>query len=241
MLIAGCDDQMIADLITARRQRPHTDKPKWQDEKKGILRADYYRKTIAKAKTWTVKAQAQQRLAGRFGGGDSGSWVVDATPTGGAAASPPDDLKAGRERKETLDDISVIFGLRVVQIIKILSDPPSYTYTVTTEKGSFLVGRAHELITQTKLRDLIAEHSGYYLRPMKAGDWASIAQGMLHIVEERESGVEATEQGGLHVWVENYLVAREQRRMDTLKAFGTLMPFVHSNGKIYIGLDAFKK
>ena len=105
MLIAGCDDQMIADLITARRQRPHTDKPKWQDEKKGILRADYYRKTIAKAKTWTVKAQAQQRLAGRFGGGDSGSWVVDATPTGGAAASPPDDLKAGRERKETLDDI----------------------------------------------------------------------------------------------------------------------------------------
>ena len=151
----------------------------------------------------------------------------------------PERLPIGPFYPLKLGDISVIFGLRVLQIIKILSDPPSYT--VTTEKGSFLVGRAHELITQTKLRDLIAEHSGYYLRPMKAGDWASIAQGLLHIVEERESGVEATELGGLATWLENYLVARELRRMDTLMAIGTLMPFVHSNGKIYIGLDAFRK
>lgn len=214
-------EQEIADLIIASR-RFHKDDLK--------LRMDYYKRTIGIALSTAEKYKADNELE----------------------ELAKDDIigeTLNNDRKEAiLQTISSLFEIRIIQIIKYLSEPP--TYKIVTEKGDVNIGDVDNLIVQRKLRSHLASTTGKYLPRIKAGKWDTIAQNLLNACEEVELSEEATESGQTKVWLRSYVVDNMIYNIDEEEdteyenmiedLLLSKMPF-DSDGKRYIFLETFKK
>mgnify|MGYP001177951573 CR=1 FL=1 len=175
--MAGWTEQEIANLLIAHR-RKHGEDLK--------LRQDYYKRTISIAMRNAEKYRAEEEIVQM------------------AALEPPEQKQISPERKEAiLQNLSHIFNVRIVQIIKYLSSPP--TYRLVTDSSSILLGEVDNLIVQSKLRNNLAAATGKYLPRFSADKWDCIAQQLLNACIEQDVGEEATEKGQIQSWLDQYL------------------------------------
>ena len=175
--MAGWSDQEIANLLIAHRAKHGEDLK---------LRQDYYKRTISIAKRNAEKYRAEDEIMQM------------------AALEPEEQIDITAERREAiLQNLSAMFNVKITNILKYLSDPP--TYKLITPTGSISLGDVDNLIVQSKLRNKLAALTGKYLPHYGSEKWSGIAQQLLNACIEQEVGDEATEVGLTEQWISQYL------------------------------------
>jgi len=208
---AGWTDQEIANLLIAHRAKHGEDLK---------LRPDYYKRTIAIAKKNAEKYKAEEEIMQM------------------AALEPDEPVEITPERREAiLQNLSAMFNVKITNIYKYLSDPP--TYKLLTPAGSIFLGDVDNLIVQSKLRNKLAALTGKYLPHYDTKKWSSIAQQLLNACIEQEVGEEATEEGLTEQWLSQYL-SEKTIFDDPCQALANLDPF-KADGATYIFGQNFKQ
>jgi len=209
--MAGWTDQEIASLLIAHR-RKHGEDLK--------LRQDYYKRTIAIAKKNTEKYKAEEEIMQM------------------SALEPDEVVDITPERREAiLQNLSAMFNVRITNIYKYTTDPP--TYKLITPMGSITLGDVDNLIVQSRFRSKLAASTGKYLPHYDTKKWSSIAQQLLNACIEQDAGEESTEKGQTEQWLSQYL--NEKTIFDNPdQALSTLSPF-KAEGSIYIFGQSFKQ
>lgn len=209
--MAGWTDQEIANLLIAHRAKHGEDLK---------LRQDYYKRTIAIAKKNAEKSKAEEEILQM------------------SALEPDEQVEITPERREAiLQNLSAIFNVRITNIYRYLSDPP--TYKLVTPTGSISLGDVDNLIVQSKLRNKLAALTGKYLPHFETKKWSSIAQQLLNACIDQEVGEEATEQGQTEQWLSQYL-SEKTVFDDPSQALVNFDPF-KADGTVYIFGQSFKQ
>jgi hypothetical protein len=68
-----------------------------------------------------------------------------------------------------------------------------------------MLGSVSGLVKQESLRLQVAALTGFYIPKFKPNIWDTIAQSLLHAVEEQSAGEEATDEGSIRAWLRIYL------------------------------------
>lgn len=174
--MAGWSDQEICNLLIAHRAKHGEDLK---------LRQDYYQRTIGIAAKNSERYKAEEELL----------QLSD-------AEYETTELDAGK-KDLLLQQVSLLFKIKIIQITKYLTDPPSYR--IVTAVGSISLGDVDNLIGQGKLRNKLAAATGKFLPRFKPAMWDSIAQHILNCCTDQEIGEEATERGQIQTWLQQYM------------------------------------
>lgn len=172
---AGVSDQKIADMIVSHR-RIHGEDLK--------LRADYYLRTIAKGRSESAASQARQKLGE----------TVDNLETGKIQRT--DDVK-----KTIRDHLSNVFGFKVTEIVKYVSDTPSYV--IKTERGNITLPDVGCLTSQKKFTDCVAAATEKVLT-ISRKEFPGVSQAILNAVEYRELGADGFVESRVTSWLQHY-------------------------------------
>jgi len=213
-ILYGWRDQEIVDLLIAFRRKHNMDLK---------LREDYYVRTLTAAKRAIEKIKAQESIDVHTTGQETG-------------AQPPKD----ENQKESIkQNLSALFGVQLIRIMKFKSDPP--VYKLVTGAGEISLGEVDGLILQGALRSNIAAATGRYLPRFKAEKWDNIAQALLDICDEVEVGEDATEAGEMRAWLRQYLEDKTVYRDDKIEdAIIRQLP-IERDGRVYVfGADLRK-
>lgn len=209
--MAGWTDQEITNLLIAHRAKHGEDLK---------LRQDYYKRTIAIAKKNAERYKAEEEIMQM------------------AALEPDEPVEITPEQREAiLQNLSAMFNVRVTNIYKYISDPP--TYKLITPMGSITLGDVDNLIVQSRFRSKLAASTGKYLPHYDSRKWASIAQLLLNACIEQEVGEEATETGQTEQWLSQYL-SEKTIFIDPGQALANCDPF-KADGATYIFGQSFKQ
>lgn len=211
----GWSDQEVANLIVAFR-RKHGEDLK--------LRRDYYDMTMQRAKHVTQQAEAAESIAEQV-----------------ESRSPDDATPIDENQKElTMQALSKLFGVRIVQIVRYVADPP--IYKLKTLQGSITLGEVDNLIVQTALRSKLAAATGRYLPRYKNDRWDRYAQALLDCCIDVEIGEEATESGEMQAWIDEYLDSKPPYQHDEHEeAVATRFPFYTKTGEVAIFGSDFRR
>lgn len=125
----------------------------------------------------------------------------------------------------------------VTGVTKHLSDPPTFTFH--TELGSIHCGDVGGLISQTRFRNLLAATCGIVVPRMKAPQWDIVAQMLLEITVEEDTGSLSIESEAmkeqLRIFLdENKIAENSYEGLRSRKAFWT-------NGRVGIVGSHFRK
>jgi hypothetical protein len=203
---AAWTDQEICDLLVAHRLYHNAE----------IKRAEYFSRTIEKART-----TGQQKALQDF--------TTDLPATGdGEIAETPESRRA-----QLFASVSQTFGLQITRILKYMTDPPSYR--IETERGAIALKHVDELINETRLRSNIAAAAGVFI-PVLKKTWPSVAQSLLDLCEEQDTGEEATSRGIVASWLHVYFQERKPTD-DRDVAITTQQPFFHEQQLYFFGMD----
>lgn len=203
-------DQDIADLLVMHQRRY----PLMSDGSvrgiKGVRdRPKYFTNTIAKARLAATPDARVQRLKDRSqtnghqpppapspesASGSAPAAAGDTTSSNAPSEAPPFNV---------LDDLSAIFRVKILRVLKQLSDPP--LYTIETERGNVAIGEVQNLIEQRALRNRLA-NIGVYLTKRKEDEWEPIATALLESVTAVETTADATYHGAARAWIRDYLM-----------------------------------
>lgn len=193
--------EIVAALIAHRRQHGYDLK----------LRADYYARTIYKARQGQLRDEAQDVLA-----------AVD-----------------GEEipKEQILAALSTIYGIKFQRVVRFDSEPAAYR--IETEKGS-ITGDVDMIVNQTAFRRSMAEATGIIVREVKKPLWEDRAQRLLHSAEPEAVGLEAKSGGEARALVEKYLQGSPRvSGSDKEGAIKNGHPFLDGDGHICIVGAAF--
>ena len=179
----GLSEQQIVDLMIHHR-RIHGQRPR--------TRLDYFQRTIAKAfkraegvgSVKTHETPVHHQL-GSPGAGDAG----------GAQPAP------STARALLCEQISCAIGVRVLRIVKVAGQEPTYRVDLETTKIGF--ANADQLIVYQKFRMKIASAAEHMVPKIKA--WDKVAQMMLNALTVEDGGDEADLVGSARIYVEGYL------------------------------------
>ena len=180
---AGLSEQQIVDLMIHHR-RIHSQRPR--------TRLEYFQRTIAKA---------FKRAEG------VGSVKTHETPVHGQLGSPgPRDADGAKPDTATTrallcEQISAAIGVRVLRIVKVAGQEPTYRVDLETTKIGF--ANVDQLIVQQKFRMKIASAADHIVPKIKA--WDQVAQMMLNALTVEDGGDEADLVGSARIYVEGYL------------------------------------
>ena len=210
----GWTPQEITNLLIAFR-RKHGEDLK--------LRQDYYQRTLAAARRSMEQHQAQERI----------EMHVDSQLPEETGTIDPNTKEA------ILQSLSALFGVRLLQIIKFVADPP--IYKLKTNRGDITLGEVDNLIGQSKLRTKIAAATGKYLPKFKEAKWDKIAQALLDCCMEVEIGDEATESGEIRDWLSQYLDAKPPLDSESLDEALLHQQPVRYKGRVAIFGTDFRK
>jgi hypothetical protein len=175
---AGWTDQEIANLMIYARVE------NGEDILKTVMRPDYVRGTIKLARAGVeheiaVTEIGEMCLQARNGDGDR------------------IDKSAWREK------VQAALCVKVLRVVKIKGEEASYW--LETDKEPVKLGSIHNLIDQGRLRSKIADKYGQYIPIFKQERWKDIAQALLELREEVETGPETTDNGLIAAWLASYL------------------------------------
>ena len=177
---AGLSEEQVVELIIHHR-RIHNQRPR--------TRLEYFQRTIAKA----------------FKRKDN------PTPTTPFAApvqepcqpSPPKKPDPATARALLCEEISHAIGVRVLRIVKIDGQEPTYRLELEASKIGF--GSVDQLVGQQKLRMKIASAVEHLVPRIPGKIWDRIAQMMLSALTVEDGGDEANLVGSARMYVESYL------------------------------------
>lgn len=212
----GWTDQEIADTLIRFRKK-YTDEKKFR---KG-LRIDYITRTILRAK--------------------KKSKVDDTDDVAGNLAQRAEESKADKESAPpTRDEISAaletLLKVNISKIVKVVTDVPKFEIHFS-DKTVIQAGTIDSIISQSKLRSLIAAHKGVLPRVVKAKVWDEYATLLLQLVEEVQASEESTIKGAILQSIRHYIeevgIASEWQYACKIKR-----PFVR-DGKTYIFSSAY--
>jgi hypothetical protein len=218
---AGWSDQEIVDLLAAN-SRKHGG---------GIKREGYYKLTLEKARAHEAVFRPEELE--EEGEGEE----VAQTPPNPATASKKKDADNTRQTK--LKTLSEVLGVKLVKVVKFLSDPP--TYTLQTVEGSVELGPVSSLIGQARLRDKLADASGIYIKNFKPAEWSKVAQALLDICEEGTLSADTTRPGLAKAWIDHYLESMpEPSSSMNDEVVNGQFPFIYEkSGQVAIFLESF--
>ena len=123
-----------------------------------------------------------------------------------ARARGPEKQAAAQERLEeggTLEDLSVLLGVEILDLVKHMGDPPEYW--METREGSITLGAINNIVDQGRFRNAVAATTNRVLARCKEAAWARRAEAILiccRVVELGEASHPGSEMGH---WVETYL------------------------------------
>jgi hypothetical protein len=186
---AGLIDQQIVDLIIHHRRMHH---------QKVRTRADYYERTIARAQKRArecsvidpgVQAPAPDQDA--------------AGQTSGQAGGQPEGTDDGVKSRNR-EQLSRILGVRVLRIIKITGQDPSYQ--IRLGNGVNIECPTVEKFTSQKfIRLSIAAATNRMPPKFKPKDWDMVIDLLMSTVEDQSGGPETELAGELGVYLDRYL------------------------------------
>jgi hypothetical protein len=142
-----------------------------------------------------------------------------------APASPTD-------RAQLCEQISNILGIRVLRIVKVAGQDP--TYRIELESVPVIFPSVEHLITQKKFQMKIASAADHMVPLMRADRWNAVAKMMLAALTVEDGGDEADAVGAAKMHVDSYL--RESRFIEVdaeLQQQTRFMPAVY-DGRIAI-------
>lgn len=183
-VIAGWSDQEIANLVVASR-RKHGDDLK--------LRLDYYSRTVARAHENHARVVAAEQM-------DEVTEVLKEARRSG------DDEQVRDARRGAHESISQQLGVEVIRIIKFRATPPSYRM-ITPTVGVDLGGPA-DILSWSTFKAQVAGATDWIIPRFKTQAWDRLTQMLLDVCEEQDTGIEATEQGQVQTWLDEYLTSR---------------------------------
>lgn len=201
--------QEVVNLIIAFRRKHQIDLK---------LRADYYERTVMKAKLTAQRSQAEE-------GVEDFQLKKDGPVT-------------DEDRKQLIENISKIIGQDISRIVKFKTDPPEYR--LETPKGSIHLGGVQNLIDQRSLKVKLAAATGHFMNPIDAKKkWPSVAQALLDACTVVDLGDEGTEAGSVRTWLISYFQNKRVFR-DPDKALESQAPFIKEDG-IYFFLNSLRE
>jgi hypothetical protein len=171
---AGWSDQEVVNLLIAHRRDNGDDLKLDHTGFSGY--PSYYAGTIAKARGPNKTAAAQERQA------------------------------AAQERLEdggTLEDLSVLLGVEILDLVMHVGDPPEFW--METPRGGITLGKATNITDQRRFRDAVYGTTGQYILKCKEALWKPRAEAIhacCRVVELGEASHPGSEMGH---WVETYL------------------------------------
>ena len=175
------------------------------------LREDYYARTIAKARNRPEQeAAAQERQA------------------------------AAQERLEdggTLEDLSVLLGMEILDLVMHVGDPPEFW--METPRGGITLGRATNITDQRRFRDAVYGTTGQYILKCKESLWKPRAEAIHSCCRVVELG-EASHPGSeMAHWIETYLEEQTILEDQNIAAEQGL-PF-RKDGAVLFSLSGFRQ
>jgi hypothetical protein len=177
---AGLSEQQVVDLMIHHR-RIHSQRPR--------TRLDYFQRTIAKA----FKRRENTVIANPF----EAAFQVPGPPVSQTKTDP------ATARALLCDQISNAIGVRVLRIVKIDGQEPTYRVELETTKIGF--PNVDQLVGQQKFRMKIAGAAEHLVPRIPDRVWDRIAQMMLSALTVEDGGDEATLVGAARMYVERYL------------------------------------
>ena len=167
---ANWTDQEIANLLIASRRKN-------KDDLK--LRADYYARTISRARNTVRVEQAQAELED--------------------APAP----QTAEEQSGLFKSLSKVMGVTITQFIKYKSDPP--TYKIEMNGTLVPLGDVNGIMNQVRFRNAAFDATGKVIQKFKSSIWDGYAEQLYSARIEDTFGDEATEMGAAQMWINGYL------------------------------------
>lgn len=214
--MAGWSDQEIVDLLISQRVT-HGDDPK--------MRADYYRRTLAKAHEVGAKMRADDEID------DVAEDLADAMNDG-------DDEGARDHRRKLSDAKSDQLGIELTSVLRYPGETPEFAF-VLGGAVHIHVGPIDNITNQGKLRNkLLASDAAVSLAKYKGDDWLRHCEHIRMMAIDQDLGREGTELGLLHSAIEEFLLDR--RPIDDQRdAAASRHPYLNAEGRTCIFLEPF--
>lgn len=189
---ADLSPQRVAELIVEFRRKHGGDMKK-------VTRLDYLQRTVYEA-ILSFQAREQKSKARPTFESDEASPAAEprneALPA--VAEEPSTDTP-----KDPMEPVSVWFGFRVIQLIKITGKQPSYL--LETEHGKVEIESASRLLAQETMRALIAAATNRLIPRFKAVEWDHVVKILLAHVTERDGGMELAIETEMLGFLQEYL------------------------------------
>ena len=179
------------------------------------LRENYYVVTLAKAKEPIVMAQAQEQLEE-------------------ALLQPPED-----ETEVLMDNLSTLFRVDIIRIVKYLGDPP--IYYMYTKQGDITLGEISSITSQTKFQNLVAAATDVWIPAVSRKAWDQRIQAILLVCEPIDVGDASHRAQETRLWLDKYLLKKPPREEDEWeKAAEAKQPFLRK-GRVHIFIYDLRK
>lgn len=215
---AGWEDQEIVDLLVSNRRRHGEDLK---------LRPDYYRRTL-------IAAHDQARKEAALGSlNEAGVILEEARATG----DPDEEKKARRDHASKVSDA---LGFDIAGFYRLLLSP--FQFEMRLSNGlSIGLGTIKGITDQKTFRDtILASDLGTLVPTFKAEEWKTLSHQMRNLAEDRDVGMEGTDQGAMQVWLDEFLLDRTPVS-DREDALATQYPFFDERGRVCIFLGPFRR
>lgn len=196
-VIAGWNDQEIADLIIHHRRKHNEDTSKAQRE-------DYIRRTIRRSRSNVQFDEAQERISENLDAIREGEQTIEET------------------REEILRDLSETLQVQINEIVKYLGDPP--LYKLRTPDGEITIGNVKSILRQEDFRACLADTSSIVIRRFKGPRWDEIAQAILKACIVEDLGMNDQMMNWVESYIEERHIYQGDERND---AMSQKQPFVY--------------
>jgi hypothetical protein len=215
-VIAGWNDQQIADILIMSRRKAH------QDLK---LRQDYYARTIASARAEVTKTEGIEELLSQ----------AQSTPESIAALNITED----EARRRQLDSLSTVLGVHVDRIVKYDVDPDPMFWMEVGGSRRVRIGTVDVIMEERKFKNKVMGMIGALLPDFKRTEWEKIAQLIVNSAEVADGIVDGRFEDSTKSLVSEYLLATKVSE-DPNEAAALGMPFT-KDGKIFISVESLKQ
>lgn len=185
---SGWKDQEIVDLCIAHRRQYNADLK---------LRVDYYKRTLAAAKTPGERVQGTRKIerAATTRQKKTQAQIEEEN------AIPEDE--PSEDANTNLEVVSEAFEIRIIRIIKYLSDPPQYV--IFLEGGKEIEVKPIVFMNQASMRVTMAVAVNRKIPKMKPSRWEHLSDCMFSAMTEVEPGEETTHLGAIAHYLHKFL------------------------------------
>ena len=213
-VMAGWDDQSIADILIMSRRKAR------QDLK---LRQDYYARTIASASAEVTKAEGIEELLSQ----------AQSTPESNAA----ENITEEEARRRQLDSLSTVLKVKVDRIVKYDVDPDPIFWMEIGGSRRVKIGTVDIITEQKKFGNKVLAAISASLPDFKREQWKQISRLIVNCAELAQGIADGRFEDSVKNLIHEYLLDRRIEEDDDVGA-ATCQPF-RKVDVVYIHLDSF--